>query len=1097
MNSNPKRQRGANTPAGFLRAALHWVLGALAVCFVPGISTARADEPVLPARAKLALEKHCGDCHGNDLAEARINFAQLTSGDIGRDFKDWQRVIQMLRERKMPPAGEPQLADAERQAVIADIQRAVDKYITLHAGDPGPVVLRRLTSAEFAYTVEDLTGLSLDLARGFVSDGVGGEGFTNVGGAQFMQDATLERYLEAAKTVADHAVIGAGPLGFFRDPGKTGRELSAIARINSLYRRHGFRTAAGEGAEPFGTDLYPRAFFVAWRFRYRAELRLGELSVGDLARQEGVSVRLCEHVQRVLETPDPPFPLSEIISHWRALPVPRPGSPRADQARAACDELGRLLRDWQSTLAAGAGDEEEAAVLTAGQIQVKTAHAFETDIEWPDDSREARFEFSVATASERPAGGALVVWRNPRMRFLREDRRRDEPVPLSSLLGEEAAGKLGFGKHPAGGSVGATDLVLRGETIVPLTVPIPPGKIAALLFVEVELDLARGADRIVRCRISDGKLADETAAEVGDASTLLANPASSEVARWKIGVGQFAGLLPEVSQREPAPSDRDPIPPPFDNTYNMPERNHFHYAVKYHRDDEFLVEHVLDDATRRELDQAWTDLLMSFEYHDANLRFVAKKFGVDVAQTSIADLDLATIARLPAEPRGYIERLKTEYQAMQAALVAAEPGHVEDVIRFAQRAWRRPLTAEEPQKLRDFYASLRGEHRLDHEAALRALVARVLVSPAFLYRAEPAAVVEPPTSAPATTQAEIVPLSDWELASRLSYFLWSSLPDDELCRVAAAGKLREPAELERQTKRMLRDPKARRLAAEFFGQWLGFYRFDEFRGIDSGRFPEFSDALRQSMHDEAIALFEHIVREDRPVSEIVLADYTFLNAPLARHYGIDSTGLPENRHVKVQDVDESHRGGLLGLAAIHSVTSAPLRTSAVKRGDWILRRLLGTPVPTPPADVGSIAADDVDDDGLTVRKRLEAHRTAAACVNCHSRIDPLGFAMEGFDPIGRWRDAYRDGQPIDASGTLAGGAKIDGVDGLRAYLRTQEPQFQRNLSTRLLGYALGRTELASDRPLVESMLEGLGEDGRFSNLALKIVTSRQFGYRRK
>jgi hypothetical protein len=296
---------------------------------------------------------------------------------------------------------------------------------------------------------------------------------------------------------------------------------------------------------------------------------------------------------------------------------------------------------------------------------------------------------------------------------------------------------------------------------------------------------------------------------------------------------------------------------------------------------------------------------------------------------------------------------------------------------------------------------------------------------------------------------------------------------------------------------MLRDSKARRLATEFFGQWFGFYRFDQYHGIDAARFPEFNETLRAAMYDEAVSFFEHIVREDRPVAEILFADYTFVNAALARHYGIDAADGHADRAVRVTDVARKHRGGLLGLAAVHAVTSAPLRTSAVKRGDWILRRVLGTPVPPPPADAGSIPAEDVLADGLTVRQRFEAHRTRASCINCHSRFDPLGFAMENYDPIGRWRNTYRDGQPIDPSGTLNDGTEIRGVDGLREYLHREQSQFQRTLAVKLLGYALGRAEIASDRPLIEKMLATQEEGCRISDLVVPVVTSKQFCYRRK
>lgn len=295
---------------------------------------------------------------------------------------------------------------------------------------------------------------------------------------------------------------------------------------------------------------------------------------------------------------------------------------------------------------------------------------------------------------------------------------------------------------------------------------------------------------------------------------------------------------------------------------------------------------------------------------------------------------------------------------------------------------------------------------------------------------------------------------------------------------------------------MLRDPKARRLATEFFGQWFGFYRFDQHRGVDLQRFPEFTDSLKTAMYDEAVSFFEHIVREDRPVDEVLFADYAFLNRALANHYGVEPAVALNDQVARVGGVSDFHRGGLLRLGAVLTVTSAPLRTSVVKRGDWILRRVLGTPVPPPPADAGSISPDDVLSDGQTMRERLVAHRREASCVNCHSRFDPLGFALEHFDSLGRWRDNYRDGGAIDSTGVLNDGTEISGPEGLRQYLRRQRRQFHRTLSVKLLGYSLGRNEIASDRVLLKKMMAEIDKDGRFSNLIVTIVTSPQFRHQR-
>ncbi len=1046
------------------------------------------------------LKQYCFDCHGPDQASAAVNFERLLSElNVNAQFKSWEKVAHVLGSHTMPPKEAEQPPNAEREKLAKVIRATIDETIRRNAGDPGPQVLRRLTSAEFGATIHDLTGLELGIERTFVNDAVGGEGFTNAGNAQFMEDAALERYLESAKTIAEHAIIGAGPLSFYIDPGATGRELSAIHRIATIYRQHGFRTGAGEGAEPFGLDLYPRAFFVAWQFANRHQLGRGEASLEDFARENHLSERFCNHVWQALSQPADEFPLSMIAKGWRDLPQPNSNATvesLVSAVRAKCDRLAQELREWQSVLAASAGDEEEAAVLTAGDIHVEPEHTFRADLNWPKGAKSARFELTVSTASQQPSTGCFVIWRNPMIRFRTEDNRRGAEQPLADFLTRESIEILSMGKHPAKTvteALGKNDFVMKGDQSIALDLNLPPGVLSAQLTVRVELDVARGENRIVRCRIADGKVEGETAAEFGASSTLLADLKSPMFERWRSEVASFARMLPQVSHREPAPSDRDPIPPPFDNAYNRPERNHFHTAIKYYRDDRFLVEHILDDATRTRLDEAWTDLLTSFDYHAQNLNFISGKFGLENRLTPQTWSD-REFQSLEPDVRRIAMHLRDEHAAMQAALRTAKSRHVEDVIRFAQLAWRRTLDSSDTHRLKSFYISLMNDEARDHEKAIRSLIARVLASPEFLYKTERGGEATP--TLPSVDSDRVVRVSDRELANRLSYFLWSSVPDRELLEQVESGNLREPDVLTAQVRRMLHDAKARRLATEFFGQWLGFYRFDDFRGIDVSRFPEFDEQLRHHMYDEAISFFEYIIRHDRPVSEILFGDYSFANTRLARHYGLSDEGIADGALVKVANLRQNHRGGVLGLGALHAVTSAPLRTSAVKRGDWVLRRLLGTPVPPPPADAGSIAADDVQADRLTVRQRLEAHRTSAVCANCHSRIDPLGFALENFDPIGRWRETYRDGQKIDAEGTLSDGTNVNGLEGLQNYLDRQQSQFHRTLATKLLGYALGRAELVTDQPLIDRMQENLQGSGTIAEVVQLIATSQQFNYRR-
>jgi hypothetical protein len=368
---------------------------------------------------------------------------------------------------------------------------------------------------------------------------------------------------------------------------------------------------------------------------------------------------------------------------------------------------------------------------------------------------------------------------------------------------------------------------------------------------------------------------------------------------------------------------------------------------------------------------------------------------------------------------------------------------------------------------------------------MQALLTRILISPAFLYRLEQ----------PAQIAGER-PLSSWEMASRLSYFLWSSVPDAELRTAAAAGQLKTPEQIEKQVKRMLVDPKARRFATEFFGQWFGFYRFDQYKGVDPVRFPEFTAEVKSAMYDEAVTFFEHIVRKNRPVSEMYTANYTFANKALAKHYGIKKEVKSEDDPELIEAANQYQRGGLLRLGAVLTSTSAPLRTSPVKRGDWVLRRILGTPTPPPPPNAGSLPSDDKAFGGLSVFEKLAAHKKNATCANCHVRIDPLGFPLERFDAVGRYRETYSDGKPVLDSAELMDKTPVNGVDGLLTYLQSEEKQVMKTMSQKLVGYALGRTVLASDKPLIEEMTRN-GLNATVSKLATEIVTSKQFRYRRE
>jgi hypothetical protein len=409
--------------------------------------------------------------------------------------------------------------------------------------------------------------------------------------------------------------------------------------------------------------------------------------------------------------------------------------------------------------------------------------------------------------------------------------------------------------------------------------------------------------------------------------------------------------------------------------------------------------------------------------------------------------------------------------------------HIDDSMlshlhQFARKAWRRSIGEEEFKKLDALYFDGRSKE-LDRESAAREVIVRVLVSPHFLFKAE--------TLPLATTSEGDVKLGAYELASRLSYFIWASMPDWELRKAAEDGSLAKHEVLAAQTKRMLRDPKAAALAKEFAGQWLKFSGFDAQSTVDEKKFPQFTPELRNDMLREAVEFFTHLVRDDRTVSDIIGGDYTFINESLAKHYGIPGVIGGDFREVKV---GQQNRGGLLGMGAILTKTSRPHRTSPVVRGDYLYQVVLGFSSPPPPPNVPELKEASKPS---SLREALMQHRADQACAVCHDRIDPLGFALERFDPIGR----FRTDADIDDTGELKDGTKFQGLAGLRDYLKKNEPQFTTQFTRKLLGYALGRQTLPSDKKLLQQMQASLKADGgKFSAAVLEVVKSGQFLNRR-
>jgi hypothetical protein len=618
-----------------------------------------------------------------------------------------------------------------------------------------------------------------------------------------------------------------------------------------------------------------------------------------------------------------------------------------------------------------------------------------------------------------------------------------------------AAGNAGpdpglFGRHPRGGAVDAASLCVQAPSVVEVRIPA---------------ELAGGAELVAGTALHAGAAGGSVQMEL-----LTARPAESGLRpgapvltaddgparkRFEAAFAEFRALFPAALCY--------PKIVPVDEVVTL---------ILFYREDEPLKRLMLTAAEARELDRLWTELEWIAQ---APLKLV----------TSLEQIrEFATQDRPDLVPQ--FDALKQPVQeaaeAFQRSVVAAEPRQVERLLEFASRAYRRPLTPQETADLRELYRELRGEE-LSHEEAFRLALARIFTAPAFLYRLE----VAPAGAASA-------PVTDWELATRLSYFLWSSAPDGELRAAAASGKLRQPEVLSAQLRRMLKDPKIRRLATEFACQWLQIYEFDTLDEKSERHFPEFA-ALRGDMYEEAIRFFTDLFQRDASILSVFDADHTFVNARLAKFYDIPAPpGLTDDTWRRVEGVRKLDRGGILGLAATLAKQSGASRTSPILRGNWVSEVLLGERLPRPPPNVPQLPEDESATEGLTVRQLVARHTSDPRCSGCHARIDPFGFSLEGFDAIGRRRTTDLGNRPIDTKTRTPDGKPIDGLDGLRAYLlRARRETILRQFSRKLLGYSLGRAVQLSDEPLLAEMQGRLAKNGyRFSAAVDLIVRSRQF-----
>ena len=618
------------------------------------------------------------------------------------------------------------------------------------------------------------------------------------------------------------------------------------------------------------------------------------------------------------------------------------------------------------------------------------------------------------------------------------------PINLPNLLKDLKAGDL-FGYHPLGHTTDVSNLIVKAPDIIEFRIPAKLAKGRELVGT-VELDSDFGMEGSVKVDVGSSKS--------GASNTpILVREGGSTHERVESQFRSFVDLFP------PALCYAKIVP--VDEVVTL---------TLFHREDDHLRRLMLDDNQADELDQLWDEL-----------SYVAQEpLKYQVAFEQIREFATQDRPDLVKRWAPHVDSVNRRADDFRDLMTDTEPIHVNATIDFAHRCWRRPLTVSEVQNLRNLYGQLRNDGII-HEQSIRLMIASVLTSPSFLYRRE----ISGPDKDP-------VNLSAYEMATRLSYFLWSSGPDKELLAAANNGSLNQVSVLHDQTRRMLKDPKIIRMAEQFACQWFHINDFDENDDKNEKLFPQF-EKLRSSMYKESLLFFENMFRNNGSILDFIKADYVFLDRPLAEHYGEDVFNLWDTHKIKgngwkrIEGARLHGRGGILGMSTVLSVNSGASRTSPILRGNWIYETLLGQKLPRPPLNVPVLP--EAIPENLTARQLIEKHSSSKECAKCHERIDPYGFALEQFDAIGRKRES-----PMDTSTVLYDGTKIDGIKGLQNYIVSQRlDDFLEQFCRKILGYSLGREVQLSDIPLIEQMKNNLKKsDYRFHELVQQVVSSDQF-----
>ncbi len=939
------------------------------------------------------LSTYCISCHSGANPAAQLNFQGFSKlADVVREHPRWKLAAERVHAGEMPPKPLQQPDAASNNQFIAWVDAVRSNEARKNAGDPGVVLARRLSNAEYNYTIRDLTGVDIQPAKEFPVDPANPEGFDNTGESLSMSPSLLNKYLQAAREVASHTVLKpSGGIDFATHPMlvETDREKYAILRIVRFYEN-----------QPLD---YARYFEAAWRFKHRATLGKPAATLASVAADAKVSAKYLPLIWKALEEREKVGPLAKIQEMWRGLPL------KPEEAQKGFT----AMRDY--------------AVRVRALI--------------------AKHYMSPTVKGLSSTSQPLM---NYKLNLFAKNRREYDRAAL----------------------------LVAGESLPEVPVAARPGE----FFVRGNNDAValQAMAKLVKARLADQEP--------------LRVPSAAERPNYEAAFARFANIFPDAFYI----GERGRFFPDLTQDTGRFLSAGYHNVMGYFRDDLPLRELILSDAQIEELETLWQDFdfigdhtirtYTQYYFNQSgeilgNGRESGSERPTDRAVTDsrvIFGLREKYFAKAAADPANdplahraidahYIQ-VNDAIRAVEKARAESEAKHLAALTKFAAKAYRRPLTGAERDDLQSYYRKIREAGGLTHEEAIRDSIVSVLMSPDFCYRVD---LIE--------TRKQIAPLTSQQLANRLSYFLWSSMPDE-----AMAGK---GLTLTAEAKRMLKDARADRFATEFAGHWLDFRRFEENNTVDRGRFPQFDNALRQAMFEEPIRYIADVVRNDRSLLDLLYGTHTFVNPVLAKHYGMPAV----QDWTRVDDARQYGRGGLLPMAVFLTQNAPGLRTSPVKRGYWVVRRLLGEAIPPPPANVPELPADEAKAE-MPLREALAKHRDNPSCAGCHARFDSLGLAFEGYGPIGEKRSKDLAGRPIDARAAFPDREEREGLDGVLTYIKAKrEKDFLDNFCRKLLAYSLGRSLQLSDENTIERMRSRLSLSGnRFAPLLEVIVTSPQF-----